>query len=111
MDDVILKEWAELSELALKLNDEKRFPVFLEWIGHVGWFTLRIGLEKSYDPASVFYGYVGVEWTDFVIDRYPLKNNIRPTADNIKLAKDWLTARHGDMVVNTSDSMTQTNGA
>ena len=87
MDDVILKEWAELSALALKLNDRDKLPVFLDMAGHVESFILRVG-----------------HYTDVTYLRLPiesgsefLSSRIAFNESNIKAAKDWLTARHGDM--------------
>ena len=88
MDDVILKAWAELSALALKLNDSDKFPVFLDMAGHVESFSLRVG-----------------HGTDVTYLRFPisaglgdLSSQIAINESNIKAAKAWLIARHGDMV-------------
>ena len=87
MNDVILKAWAELSALALKLNDRDKFPVFLEMAGHVESFNLRVG-----DGTGVTYL------------RLPIASGsktLSPLLDinesNIKAAKDWLTARHREL--------------
>lgn len=87
MDDVILKEWAELSALALKLNDSDKFPVFLDMSGHVESFSLRVGNEK------------GVTYLQLPIatESEFLSSLLDINESNIKAAKDWLTARHGDM--------------
>ena len=88
MDDVILKEWAELSALALKLNDSDKFPVFLDMAGHVESFNLRVG----HYPDAKYFQLPIASGSEFLSSRIAFNES------NIKAAKDWLTARHGDMV-------------
>ena len=90
MDDVILKSWAELSALALKLNDSDKFPVFLHMAGHVESFDLRFGHGED---ATYF---------ELPIASEPevLSLQITINESNIKAAKAWLTARHSDMRFN-----------
>lgn len=87
MDDVILKAWAELSQLALKLNDSDKFPVFLDMSGHVESFNLRVCNETGVTylrlPSAPGLG--------------DLSSQIAINESNIKAAKAWLTARHIDM--------------
>ena len=90
MDKNTLKAWAELSALALKLNDSDKFPVFLDMAGHVESFNLRVG-----------------HYTDAKYLRLPSAaglsiSQLAFNVSNIKAAKDWLTARHSDMVVNAA---------
>ena len=92
MDDVILKEWAELSALALKLNDSDKFPVFLDMSGHVESFNLRVG---HYTDAKYLQLPIGAGLRD-------LSSQLAFNVSNIKAAKDWLTARHSDMVANAA---------
>lgn len=87
MDDVTIKAWAELSALALKLNDRDTFPVFLEMFGHVESFNLRVGHYKD-----VTYLRLPIEsGSEF------LSSQIAFNESNIKAAKDWLTARHSEI--------------
>lgn len=90
MDDVILKEWAELSQLALKLNDSDKFPVFLDISGHVESFNLRVG---HYTDAKYFK-------LPIASGSEILSSQIAFNESNIKAAKAWLAARHGDMRFN-----------
>lgn len=87
MDDVILKAWAELSALALELNDSDKFPVFLDMSGHVESFCLRVG-----------------DYSDVTYLRLPnesglgfLSSQLTFNVSTIKAAKDWLTARHREL--------------
>ena len=93
MDDAILKEWAELSQLALKLNDSDKFPVFLEIYGHIESFNLRVGNEKgvTYFRLPITSG------------SKTLSSLLDINESNIKAAKEWLTARHSDMRFNKSN--------
>ena len=93
MGDVILKEWAELSALALKLNDSDKFPVFLEMAGHVDSFYLRIG----YDAEAKYFQLPITPESEILISQIDIN------ANNIKAAKEWLTARHSDMRFNKSN--------
>lgn len=90
MDGVTLKAWAELSQLALKLNDRDKFPVFLEMFGHVDSFCLRVGY---YTDVTYFQLPIGAGLSY-------LSSQIAFNESNIKAAKDWLTARHSDVVAN-----------
>lgn len=87
MDDVILKAWAELSALALELNDSDKFPVFLEMAGHVESFNLRVG-----DGTGVTYLRLPI-----APESGFLSSQIAFSESNIKAAKDWLTARHREL--------------
>ena len=87
MDDVILKEWAELSALALKLNDRDKFPVFLDMSGHVESFRLRVG-----HGSDVTYLHLPITTGSEM-----LSSQIAFNVSNIKAAKDWLTARHSEL--------------
>ena len=87
MDDGILKEWAELSTLALKLNDSDKFPVSLDMAGHVESFVLRVGRRD----AKYFQLQYSTESSD-------ISSLVAFSVSNIKAAKEWLTARHGDML-------------
>lgn len=89
MDDLILKAWAELSALALKLNDSDKFSVFLEMFGHVESFGLRVG----YYP-EVTYFRLPIDSESGILSSLLAINE-----SNIKAARDWLTARHSDVVV------------
>lgn len=88
MDKNTLKAWAELSALALKLNDSDKFPVFLGMSGHVESFCLRVG---HYTDVTYLRLPIGTGLRD-------LSSQIAFNESNIKAAKDWLTARHSDMV-------------
>lgn len=89
MDKNTLKAWAELSQLALKLNDRDKFPVFLDMSGHVESFGLRV---SRYPGIKYFKLPIGSE-------SGILSSQLAFNVSNIKAAKDWLTARHSDMVV------------
>lgn len=93
MDKNTLKAWAELSALALKLNDSYQFPVFLEMAGHVESFSLRVGhyADVTYLQLPITSG------SGILISQLAINES------NIKTAKDWLTARHSDMVANLQE--------
>ena len=90
MDDVILKAWAELSALALKLNDRDKFPVFLDMSGHVESFVLRVG-----HYADVTYLQLPIDTESGILSSQLVFN-----VSNIKAAKNWLTERHSDIAAN-----------
>lgn len=92
MDKNTLKAWAELSALALKLNDSDKFPVFLDMAGHVESFILRVG-----HYTDVTYLQLPVASESEI-----LSSQLAFNVSNIKAAKDWLTARHSDMVANAA---------
>lgn len=92
MDKNTLKAWAELSALALKLNDRDKFPVFLDMAGHVESFSLRVG----HYPDAKYLRLPIISGSEILISQ--LVFNV----SNIKAAKDWLTARHSDMVANAA---------
>lgn len=88
MDKKILKAWAELSALALKLNDRDKFPVFLDLYGHVESFNLRVG----HYPDVTYLQLPITPGSEILISQIDFNES------TIKAAKDWLTARHSDMV-------------
>lgn len=87
MDKNTLKSWAELSSLALKLNDSDKFPVFLDMYGHIERFSLRVGQY----PDPTYLRLPITPESEIIISQLAFNES------NIKAAKDWLTARHSEL--------------